>query len=70
MDTVLHIKADLESEVANAAVKLRNPCIAAEIMIGRGLSFFGFCFLVLKRRGFYYKENAVNCAEILVSTPS
>lgn len=35
-----HIKVDLESEVAKAAIKLRNTFIAAETMIGRGLSFF------------------------------
>lgn len=52
MDIVLHVKADLESEVAKAAIKLRSTFIAAETMIGRGLSFLVFVlfwFLVLKR---------------------
>lgn len=62
------IEADLESEVAKAAMKVRNTLIAADTVIGRGLSFFVlFCF---KEEIFYYKENPVNCAEILVSTPS
>lgn len=42
MVTVRHMKADLESEVAKAAIKLRNTFIAAETMIGRGLSFLIF----------------------------
>lgn len=42
VDTARHMKADLESEVAKAAIKLRNTFIAAETMIGRGLSFLIF----------------------------
>jgi len=38
------MKADQESEVAKAAIKLRNTFIAAETMIGRGLSFLVFVF--------------------------
>lgn len=73
MDIVLHVKADLESEVAKAAIKLRSTFIAAETMIGRGLSFLVFVlfwFLVLKRFLLQRKKIPVNSAELLVSTPS
>lgn len=43
VDAFIHIKADTESEVAKAAIKLRNTFIAAETVIGRGL-YFGFYF--------------------------
>jgi hypothetical protein len=57
VDSVIHTKANLESEVAKAAMKLRNTFIAAETMVGRGLYFLDFVlfrfvffsFVVLKR---------------------
>lgn len=39
------IEADLESEVAKAAMKVRNTLIAADTVIGRGLFLF-FCFVL------------------------
>lgn len=42
VDAFLRIEADLESEVAKAARKLRNNFIVAETMIGRELCFWVF----------------------------
>lgn len=70
VETVIHfLKAGLESGVAKAAIlKLRNTFIAAETMLGKGLSFWVFVFFVLKRKGcfffFYCKEMPVNCADL------
>lgn len=45
---LIHIKADMESEIAKAAIKLRNALIAAETTVGRGLWFL-FCSVKGKR---------------------
>lgn len=50
------MKADLESEVAKAAIKLRNTFIAAETMIGRELSFLIFVLFPGFKEIFIFKK--------------
>lgn len=63
------LKQIMESGVAKAAIKLRNTFIAAETIIGRGLTLVFILFFGVTR-DFNYKIIPVNCFEILVSTPS
>lgn len=54
----IHIKAGLESEVAKAAIKLRNTFIAAETMIVEDFPFW-FLFFGFKEKRFLLQRKKI-----------